>query len=146
MKERDWEALPEHPQRSGPGGLLATRRCATRDGQLWRDVILDRAALTRAIRAAAKRSGSELLESWAERRVAAADMKDGGPLRADEEAALVCAAGPRAVRHALDAEALAQAAVEGEEICSPRFWRARPTPRRRRRSRSSFSAFERRCG
>lgn len=71
VKERDWEALPEHLREAGLEAFDTLLH--TRDGQLC-DVILDRAALD-AIRAAAKRSGSELLESWAERRVAAADMK-----------------------------------------------------------------------
>ena len=65
------ELLPEHLREAAHEAFETLLH--TQDGQLC-DVILDRAALN-AILAAAKRSGSDLLESWAERKVVAADMK-----------------------------------------------------------------------
>lgn len=139
VKERDWEALPEHLREAGLEAFDTLLH--TRDGQLC-DVILDRAALD-AIRAAAKRSGSELLESWAERRVAAADMKTAvrcartkKPLSFVQRALAPCAT--------LDVEALAQAAVEGEETLAA-FLAGTPYAETAKALEESFSAFERRC-
>ena len=139
VKERDWEALPDHLREAGQEAMDVLLH--TRDGQLC-DVILDRAALD-AIRAAAKRSGSELLESWAERRVAAADMKTAvrcartkKPLSFVQKALAPCAT--------LDVEALAQAVVEGEDEVAA-FLLSTPYGETAKALEESFSAFERRC-
>ena len=139
VKERDFDALPERLR--VPGQEAMETLLHTRDGQLC-DVILDRAALD-AIREAAKASGSELLVSWAERRVAAADMKTAvrcartkKPLDFVRRSLAPCAS--------LDAEALAQAAVEGEEALAA-YLAATPYAETAKALEESFAAFERRC-
>lgn len=139
VKEREWDALPEHLREAAHEAFDTLLH--TQDGQLC-DVILDRAALD-AILAAAKRSGSDLLESWAERKVAAADMKTavrcartGKPLSFARRALAPCAT--------LDVDALAQAAAEGEEELTA-YLAGTPYAETAKALEESFSTFERRC-
>ncbi len=110
VREKDWFSLPAHMQEAAREATETF--ISTQDGQLC-DVIVDRAALD-AIYAAGQASKAEIIRSYAESTVAVADIKiavraqkTGKSLDFIKRALSPC--------KSLSADALAQAAVSGED-------------------------------
>lgn len=139
VEEHDYAPLPEEMRQAAEKAFRVLLH--THDGQLC-DILLDRAALS-AILKAGKASGSELIAGYAERTVAAADIKT----------AVRCAGMKKkksfvqdalAPCDSLDVSALADAAVKGlDAICE--YLQYTPYADAIEQLRESPSAFERWC-